>query len=220
MQLSVIQNLSGTDSSLRRISQSAAMTTYRRELYNPMYFPQPALPFNGGYGANPTSQAPYATNDTAAVYYPYHYQANPHVVDQEHLRLPWSSTQPACAMQLAPQQFQNTPAYFCMDSNYYCGQSATLQNFTQLTPRVSNDDNSANQTQYVSFAPFTTPTPTALSLNPSTNRQEGFIRTVPRKVYISRPAKYAWNFSNFELRSIVERCIARSSAEEHNLGHT
>jgi len=122
--------------------QLAAMTTYQeKDLENLMCSPGPAVPFNGGYGANPTSQAPYAIYDTAAMYYPNHYQSNPYAVQQDHLQIPWSSAEPVSSMQWSPQQLQNTPD---INSNY---NSCVFDNtqylqtsfMTQTTPVLSSN---------------------------------------------------------------------------------
>lgn len=202
-----------------RARQSAtttmSMPTYRREPYNPVCFPPPAVPFNGGYGAYPTSQVPFWIKDNADMCYPRPYPAFQYAVGQEPHRLPWSySTQPASEMQWSPQPYANPLSYLYMDSQYYCGQSAMSYN-THADYCVGIDSNSASQTQSVSHAPFMAQSPTALSLSPSTNRQEKFIRTVARKVYITRPTKYAWNFSNAQIHAMVDCCIARLSVKEH-----
>jgi hypothetical protein len=119
------------------------MTTYQQEkdLQNLVRFPGPVVPFNGGYGANPTSQAPCAMYDTAAMYYPNHYQANPCADQQDHLQIPWSSAEPVSSMQWLSQQFQNTPDINLNYNSCVFGNTQYLQTsfMTQTTPVLSSN---------------------------------------------------------------------------------
>jgi hypothetical protein len=193
------------------------------------------------YGQNFATQVLYnATCEPGTLYYscPYPHQANPIVVRQEyhHQQSPGSGpaapeppTQwPVPPMPWPPPPVSPMPWYLPPPLNapaYYSAQPAPLPHFTQFRPIVGNDGSNTNQPRDDDGTTFMTQIPPAQSDYLSIKRYErlircgprpeSFIRTVARKVHISRPPKCAWNYATAQLHSMVKCSIARSFAQEH-----